>query len=1037
MLKIPDTNTNKTNTKDETSLKPLVDRIVSNPVPFIISKTPDTVDIKPSSYLIISKINSTNSNKRKKDNLDTLDNNNMDRETNNYSESKSEKKRKLPSSLQEAIGLYVSAGNNDNKTNNKATKKIKKQTTNNTGIINDDDAYVELSDEFYSPIKGEQNDNNNEDDFDVEGEDLFKKTLTKMDQSFDKSVEKFIGAKIDLNTDNIKENNQQEIDDFPAKNNKDIDEGVQKIFGTIKDAATHINNDNEIKIKDPTSISISEEFDFEMEGLPLTKKSTKSKKSSNNNDKNNNNNKNINNTGITITDRINTSSSSDSDYKSAQESATKYENDETYYEDQDSESSDNTSNNNVIHNGSIFASHDSKSPTLSSDMNLSIDESEELHKKTLEYLEKKAEEEDEDEEDNDEEYEEAKGREEHEEKEEEEEEEEDDDEDDDDDEKEEEEKDDDDDDDGEDDDDEDDDEQKEKKKKKSKEKSKEKKDHPQQPKKLNESSSSPSVKSPQVISHKAVELSDVYRFCEDPNDKGSNPPRRIIKNWDNVFKKLKPMGLLNHGVTCYTNAAVQALLHIPAIEYYLLDVLKGVYKDTIKKDSVTQILAETSKRLWLDGYNNVNVNNIDHIDGNNISLNKKASKGYFNPKKLINRLEDINCMMSVWQQEDSHEYFMSLMSRLQEDSVPKGHKMVESIIYDIFGGMLKQKVLCKSCQAISTTEQLFYDLSLNLKKEKKNYSVSNLNQDTSAATSATDTNNNILTTTTGSDETATKSHNTRHFSSKVNNDAIDVTSDTMNNHNASSTNTNENSINSTNNGPVGYSNGNSTYGKNYSVEKAISDFFQPELIKNEKDNNGYVCEKCGKRTHALKTNTIMRAPETLVVHLKRFRFDGVQSSKMKQGIAYQSLLDLSSYMDKNETTSKTNEPVKYQLIGVVVHEGRSLSSGHYVAHCKQPDGSWATYDDEYINKITEKQVLAEPNAYYLIYTRLTPKSVKTKEEDEYANNENDEANHQKTLANNLKRKRDFDKKNNKKHYSNNKKKQKNKKNINKHKRRSY
>ena len=49
-----------------------------------------------------------------------------------------------------------------------------------------------------------------------------------------------------------------------------------------------------------------------------------------------------------------------------------------------------------------------------------------------------------------------------------------------------------------------------------------------------------------------------------------------------------------------------------------------------------------------------------------------------------------------------------------------------------------------------------------------------------------------------------------------------------------------------------------------------------------------------------------------------------------------------------------------------------------MAHCKQPDGSWANYDDEYINKMTEKDVLRESNAYYLVYTRLTPKSIKLK-----------------------------------------------------------
>lgn len=65
---------------------------------------------------------------------------------------------------------------------------------------------------------------------------------------------------------------------------------------------------------------------------------------------------------------------------------------------------------------------------------------------------------------------------------------------------------------------------------------------------------------------------------------------------------------------------------------------------------------------------------------------------------------------------------------------------------------------------------------------------------------------------------------------------------------------------------------------------------------------------------------------------------------------------------------------KYRLTSVIVHEGRSISSGHYVAHCLQPDGyTWCTYDDEYINKIEERVALNDPSAYVLVYTKLTPK----------------------------------------------------------------
>ncbi|SCU96556.1 LAME_0F16644g1_1 [Lachancea meyersii CBS 8951] len=380
----------------------------------------------------------------------------------------------------------------------------------------------------------------------------------------------------------------------------------------------------------------------------------------------------------------------------------------------------------------------------------------------------------------------------------------------------------------------------------------------------------PSPTPPTVLS----DIDQFYQFNENFNDRGSNKSTRILKNWGPQLTKLRPKGLLNHGVTCYTNAAVQAMIHIPAIQHYLFDVLRGEYKSTIKPQSVTHVLAETTKKM----------------------LSQESSKSQFiNPKKLIGRLDDINCMMSEWQQEDSHEYFMSLMSRLQEDGVPRGHKLTESIMYDIFGGLLRQEVTCKSCGQVSKTEQPIYDLSLHLKGKKNPETTGSINADSE-------------------DEPQ----------------------------------------------------------RRFSIEKSIRDFFNPELIKADKaTKEGYFCEKCQKTTNASKHNFILRAPETLLVHLKKFRFNGTSSSKMKQAVSYPMFLDLTEFCEDAQKST----PVKYQLVSVVVHEGRSLSSGHYIAHCKQPDGSWVTYDDEYINKISERQILKEPGAYYLVYTRLTHKSI--------------------------------------------------------------
>ena len=439
------------------------------------------------------------------------------------------------------------------------------------------------------------------------------------------------------------------------------------------------------------------------------------------------------------------------------------------------------------------------------------------------------------------------------------------------------------------------------------------------------------------VAKSSSELEGFYQFNENIADEGSILPSKIIKNWGPEMSSLKPRGLLNHGVTCYTNAAVQAMLHIPSVQHYLWDVLRGKYAGIIKPTSVTMTLAETSKKIWFP----------------NDKLKKKLPS-YINPNKLINRLEDINCMMSEWQQEDSHEYFMSLMSRLQEDSVPKGHKMTESIIYDIFGGLLKQLVTCKSCGGVSKTEQPFYDLSLHLRGKK-----SNMNENTSSNTSINDGS------TVASETKKTKLIN-------------DKSSDVKDENVFASTLANDKDKNSIKHIDT-TSQSQANINRKFTIEKSIGDFFSPELIKVDNEQKGYVCEKCHKTTNAVKRNSILRAPETLLVHLKKFRFNGTSSSKMKQAVSYPMFLDLTEYCEKESIPAGRKQlSLKYQLISVVVHEGRSLSSGHYITHCKQPDGSWATYDDEYINKITERDVLREPNAYYLIYTRLTPKSIKLK-----------------------------------------------------------
>ncbi len=61
----------------------------------------------------------------------------------------------------------------------------------------------------------------------------------------------------------------------------------------------------------------------------------------------------------------------------------------------------------------------------------------------------------------------------------------------------------------------------------------------------------------------------------------------------------------------------------------------------------------------------------------------------------------------------------------------------------------------------------------------------------------------------------------------------------------------------------------------------------------------------------------------------------------------------------------------YELVGVVSHHG-TLSSGHYTAFCRShSDPTWRLYDDLQVTQTSLQQVLAETDAYLLVYSATT------------------------------------------------------------------
>jgi len=107
---------------------------------------------------------------------------------------------------------------------------------------------------------------------------------------------------------------------------------------------------------------------------------------------------------------------------------------------------------------------------------------------------------------------------------------------------------------------------------------------------------------------------------------------------------------------------------------------------------------------------------------------------------------------------------------------------------------------------------------------------------------------------------------------------------------------------------------------------------------------------------------------------------GLSWQKTKKQIKYPSVLDMGPYLSSNPlnnhvndaNTPKTNSgqtiSFKYQLYGVLIHEGTNMNSGHYYSFIKGPNNCWYKADDDSVSLSSGDQPLKQ-EAYVLFYIR--------------------------------------------------------------------
>lgn len=163
------------------------------------------------------------------------------------------------------------------------------------------------------------------------------------------------------------------------------------------------------------------------------------------------------------------------------------------------------------------------------------------------------------------------------------------------------------------------------------------------------------------------------------------------------------------------------------------------------------------------------------------------------------------------------------------------------------------------------------------------------------------------------------------------------------------------------------------------LEDCFREFTKPETL----EENSYNCEACNNKVTATRQTTIWKAPENLIIQLKRFKNNGFNLSKVSSKVSFPleglSLDTVSSEYYKNKST--------YDLYAIIQHSG-SLYGGHYIAYTKNKiNNEWYLYDDSNVLHIPKERLESEivtRGSYILFYNKVhsstAPEAPKTSEE---------------------------------------------------------
>ncbi|KAH6915962.1 ubiquitin-specific protease [Coprinopsis sp. MPI-PUGE-AT-0042] len=159
-----------------------------------------------------------------------------------------------------------------------------------------------------------------------------------------------------------------------------------------------------------------------------------------------------------------------------------------------------------------------------------------------------------------------------------------------------------------------------------------------------------------------------------------------------------------------------------------------------------------------------------------------------------------------------------------------------------------------------------------------------------------------------------------------------------------------------------------------------------EFVKEEQlgEDDLWYCPSCKKHQQATKKFDLWKAPDILVVHLKRFSNNRTLRDKIDTFVDFPiDGLDLSDKVGERLVAERLkkdgieleelksvnlDEPLVYDLFGVDEHMG-GLGGGHYRAYASNHlNGKWYHFDDAYVTTAKAENAV-NASAYLLFYRR--------------------------------------------------------------------